>query len=315
MIKHHKEDNNTQEFKPNFNDVKPQDVNEIFFQILENVHKFNKNVFFQGLQPKMLWKDFYDNMTKRIYNKGEVIYERGQISAEFFVINKGKVWFLLKEEDIEKSDLEGKNNQENGNKLYSLFLDKDLNFKSKEKLQEEDHFKVQLENSKNKSMLKKGEEKTNFEYNYQDGANKEIVVKNLPFMEVDSYFGEFELFDDSTRRWTVVAESNCILYTIPKNIFFDLLLDEKRQHTFLLELRDRLSNFLLAEQETLKNIKKMEMSSQEVIEKFEKFENQNKVINQFDELQKESQPVQSISIFQGPTYPKKIKSLEKQILQ
>jgi hypothetical protein len=77
MIKHHKEDNNTQEFKPNFNDVKPQDVNEIFFQILENVHKFNKNVFFQGLQPKMLWKDFYDNMTKRIYNKGEVIYERG----------------------------------------------------------------------------------------------------------------------------------------------------------------------------------------------------------------------------------------------
>jgi hypothetical protein len=58
------------------------------------------------------------------------------------VINKGKVWFLLKEEDIEKSDLEGKNNQENGNKLYSLFLDKDLNFKSKEKLQEEDHFKV-----------------------------------------------------------------------------------------------------------------------------------------------------------------------------
>jgi CRP-like cAMP-binding protein len=104
-------------------------------------------------------------------------------------------------------------------------------------------------------------------------------VKNLPFMEVDSYFGEFELFDDSTRRWTVVAESNCILYTIPKNIFFDLLLDEKRQHTFLLELRERLSNFLLAEQETLKNIKKMEMSSQEVIEKFEKFENQNKVIN------------------------------------
>jgi CRP-like cAMP-binding protein len=49
------------------------------------------------------------------------------------------------------------------------------------------------------------------------------VVKNLPFFEVNSYFGELEILEDKCRRWTVVAKTDCVAYTIPKDKFFDML--------------------------------------------------------------------------------------------
>jgi len=62
-------------------------------------------------------------------------------------------------------------------------------------------------------------------------------------MEVDSFFGEFELFDDRRRTWTVIAKTQCVVYSIPKNTFINLFLDLKRRNVFLLALRNRLIHF------------------------------------------------------------------------
>lgn len=82
----------------------------------------------------------------------------------------------------------------------------------------------------------------------------DTVVKNLPFMEVDSYFGEFELFNDSLRTWTVIAKTKCVMYTIPKIPFIKLFMVTSRRNKFLRTLRDRLNSFLAAESQTLKAV-------------------------------------------------------------
>jgi len=46
--------------------------------------------------------------------------------------------------------------------------------------------------------------------------------KLVPFMEVDSYFGEFELYDlRKSRQWTVIAKTNVVVFVLQKQDFID----------------------------------------------------------------------------------------------
>jgi CRP-like cAMP-binding protein len=45
-------------------------------------------------------------------------------------------------------------------------------------------------------------------------------------MEVNSYFGDFELFEEGSRRWTVLAKTFLVAYVIPRNEFLDLVKEE-----------------------------------------------------------------------------------------
>ena len=92
----------------------------------------------------------------------------------------------------------------------------------------------------------------------EDDDEDQKVVKNLPFMEVNSYFGEFELIDKSYRQWTVIAKKECTTYTIPRDTFIEIFTEPKRRDPFLRSLKERLNNFLEAEKKCKKGVKKFD---------------------------------------------------------
>jgi len=167
---------------PIFSNVRPKDVKELKLQVCERKYRFDKVQFFKKL-PKKLWLRFYEKMEKRYYQVGDLIYDKGSVSTHFFVIRKGKVFFLQSEE--------------------------------------------------------------------KDGS--------FPFMEVDSYFGEFELFDDRKRRWTVMAASkSLIIYTISKIDFFEFFRELKYRVPFLMNMTQREENFNKADRECGRAIRRAE---------------------------------------------------------
>lgn len=46
-------------------------------------------------------------------------------------------------------------------------------------------------------------------------------IQKIPFVEIKSgYFGEFEMYKDCKRLFTVVASSNSVFYTVSKEVFY-----------------------------------------------------------------------------------------------
>lgn len=74
-------------------------------------------------------------------------------------------------------------------------------------------------------------------------------LKTYPFIETSSYFGEIELFENSTRMWTVRAKMKLIVYILPKNEFFKLLTDPRIRGAFLAESSRRMNKFDKARRE------------------------------------------------------------------
>ena len=58
--------------------------------------------------------------------------------------------------------------------------------------------------------------------------------KDYPFMEVDSYFGDFEILDKNkpSRQWNVVAKKNTLVYAIHRTHFEKLFADQKSFEEF-----------------------------------------------------------------------------------
>jgi CRP-like cAMP-binding protein len=83
-----------------------------------------------------MWRDFYDKMETRTFKAGEIIYERGQKSTHFFVLRKGIVLFLLKEEEIDKKEIKIKDNE-----FCSIYKDRELKRRSNEKMHGADKLK------------------------------------------------------------------------------------------------------------------------------------------------------------------------------
>lgn len=78
---------------PEFKNVRPTDVRALHLEVCERNFRFDKIRFFNDL-PQTKWLQFYEHMEKRMYNVGDYIYQKGSKSTHFFVIRKGKVWFM-----------------------------------------------------------------------------------------------------------------------------------------------------------------------------------------------------------------------------
>ena len=166
---------------PKFKNVRPRDVKRLHLEVCERNFRFDKIKFFSGL-PHAKWLKFYEHMEKRMYNVGDYIYQKGSKSTHFFVIRKGKAWFMQSQE---------KHNA-------------------------------------------------------------------YPFAEVDSYFGEFELFEESTRRWTVLAKTFLVVYAIPRNEFLDLLKEREYRDPFLKNVAERYENFIKFDRECSRAVRRLD---------------------------------------------------------
>lgn len=76
-------------------------------------------------------------------------------------------------------------------------------------------------------------------------------------MEVNSYFGEFELLDDTSRRWTVLAKTFLVVYVIPKNEFLDLIKEKEFRDPFLKHMQERLDAFQRSDRECSRAVRRL----------------------------------------------------------
>jgi CRP-like cAMP-binding protein len=44
--------------------------------------------------------NFYEVMEKKVFIKGDVIFERGSPSTYFYVLKSGKVWFMMNQDQL-----------------------------------------------------------------------------------------------------------------------------------------------------------------------------------------------------------------------
>ena len=79
--------------------------------------------------------------------------------------------------------------------------------------------------------------------------------RKYPFMKIDSYFGEFEIFDGSkTRRWSVMAQKKCVIYTIKKLDFYKIFCEEDFYDAFQRNQAGRLRYFEAVERICMKHL-------------------------------------------------------------
>ena len=236
--------------RPKLNKVKPQDKTKLMLEVLDKEYGFTKLAFFKGLEQsgsRKDWLHFFEFMERRVFDKGEMIFESGRQANEFYVIRSGAVWFLLKEEDIDEKELCIPQSK--------LFVDQHLEEKSKMRRKSSGFFqKILFWRKRRKSSIV---------------PKNQIVVKNLPFMEVNSYFGEFELFDSSLRWWTVMAKRKTVAYVIKKNDFLKIFEDEAQRVNFFKKFSERLQEFKLAEEETKKAISAFDIPDSQRFEELE----------------------------------------------
>jgi len=219
---------------PKFKNVKPQDINKLLLELMKTKYKFSKNIFFQSI-PEKLWLRFFDGMKKIEFDAGDIVYERGSNPTHFYVIRKGKVWFLLEEEKIHENDFLSESDEK-----INFYVEE----KNKRNLQRKKN-KVRVEENLRKIVLKVENENT-----------------EKSFMEIDSYFGEFELFDDKPRKWTVIASEKLTVYSIQKSEFLELFVKREIRKKFFLNLYYRLNKFKLAQKEVLHAVKSFDDDKQ-----------------------------------------------------
>ena len=80
-----------------------------------------------------------------------------------------------------------------------------------------------------------------------------------PFMEVDSYFGEFELFDKKRSRfWSVVAKTNVVVYAFDIDKFKALFSKIQLREAFIAQTNNRLAYFKKAEREIERAVRRLQ---------------------------------------------------------
>ena len=82
--------------------------------------------------------------------------------------------------------------------------------------------------------------------------------KQHPFMEVDSHFGEFELFDKKTSRfWSAVAKTTVVVYELEATKFLSLFSRNVLRESFLAHMNNRLSTFKKSEREIERAVRRL----------------------------------------------------------
>jgi len=161
-----------------FPKVIPSVKEELIQEVCETKYRFDITPFIQDIDRDD-WSIFFSGMKTIKYTKGTMIIDKGTKPNYFYVIRRGRVWFL-------HSD-------------YHLI------------------------------------------YN--------------PFVEVDSFFGEFELFEgrNARRFWSVFAATDVILYQVPKRTLIHTLNDAETRARFIKCLNERLSEFRKIERHLTRN--------------------------------------------------------------
>lgn len=94
VLEEHREIGRNVDNIPDFRNVRPADRTRLLVEVCERKYRFGQLAFFQNL-PKFIWLYFYENMEKRVFLKGDIVFERGSPSGFFYVIKSGKVWFMM----------------------------------------------------------------------------------------------------------------------------------------------------------------------------------------------------------------------------
>ena len=81
--------------------------------------------------------------------------------------------------------------------------------------------------------------------------------EGYPFAEVDSHFGELELFDNSSRRWAVTAKNKVIAFVLPKTDFLKLFQEDEVRINFLKSIVDRNMSFEAYERDCARHLRRM----------------------------------------------------------
>lgn len=115
-------------------------------------------------------------------------------------------------------------------------------------------------------------------------SNEELKI--YPFIETSSYFGEIELFENSTRMWTVKANSKVILYTLPKNEFFKFLTDPRIRAAFFEESSTRMKKLGKAQRECGRALRRVQRAQNKVKKFIEK--NKESIKKTIDQSKKKS---------------------------
>lgn len=183
VIKEHKKHDHEEIPMPSFQELPQKDRNSLMLEIAERYYRFDTLTFFKSV-PEKLWVRFFENMKKETYIKGNIIFEKGGDSKAFYVIRKGKVMFMSRQDD----------------------------------------------------------------------------TKEKPFMTVDSYFGEFEIFGKEgsrRRRWTVVAKKKTVVYSISRGPFLnEILYDNNLRKIFLGSMKKRIQEFEKAERQCCRALRR-----------------------------------------------------------
>lgn len=256
--------------KPDFNlaRINQKHAKQLKLEVAHSKYQFNYMNFFKHKSEEFKIF-FFDNMEKHVYRKGDIIYERGMPADAFYVILSGKVWYLLKEEKIESKYLPSDSeSEEESPSSKENFSSPELSGKnSKEKTDVKKSKKKRIsrifdQNSDTKSL--KSDKEEFYYHGYKTpkkrrkGSKKadRKKVKNLPFFEIDSYFGEIELLQTpSKRNYTVIAPCKTVVYWITKQAFQDLFGIEKDHiDLFLTNVHQRIQNIKKAYSDTTKAI-------------------------------------------------------------
>lgn len=99
---------------------------------------------------------------------------------------------------------------------------------------------------------------------------KKSEFSRYPFIEVDSFFGEYEVFTGKKRNWTVVAKKNTQLYSIEKSIVMKLFQEDRFREPFIKMAKRRFREFSKAEKECKRLLKKKNNYARKIKKRREK---------------------------------------------
>jgi len=93
-----------------------------------------------------------------------------------------------------------------------------------------------------------------------------------PFVEIDSYIGEFGLIHNVLHRYTCIAKKNTILYSITKSVFLQIFREEARMKSMKRIARRRMRNFYNFEEECSRLIRGKQFLFKKISKKAQKIE-------------------------------------------
>lgn len=244
---------------PEFKNVKPKDVENLKIEVLKKKKKIRRNSFFKGFSLTKHWIKFYEKMERNVYKKGEIIFQEGDESHNFYILLKGKVKFLLRKETTNELKKYIENLHNDNHRHKSVYVKPAESKEIQDELQ-----RKRMSMAPNKFLEKKIEkiEKVGKFEDFENFKDDDDVLRTFPFYQLDSFFGEFEMFEkkseneEAYRKFTVVATSRCEIYRIKAKDFLQLIEESGEQAEFMYSLYNRYDRVLEAEKNVLEMLKK-----------------------------------------------------------